>query len=119
MSSKRVFVLNLKDLFASKGRQKIIEVLSLHREMNMMQLVSRVGGRYPEVNRNLAILEDEGIIISEYRKQVKRAKVRIIKIIKENPRTQKLLRTLKELQEDQGPSIALGAHYTTQSTENF
>lgn len=65
-----------------------------------MQLVSRVGGRYPEVNRNLAILEGEGIIISEYRKQVKRAKVRIIKLIKENPRTQKLIRALRDLKED-------------------
>ncbi|NLD66155.1 MAG: hypothetical protein GX648_06235 [Crenarchaeota archaeon] len=100
MSSKRVFILDLRDLFASKGRQKIIEVLSLHRELNVMQLVSRVGGRYPEVNRNLAILEGEGIIISEYRKQVKRAKVRIIKLIKENPRTQKLIRALRDLKED-------------------
>jgi len=95
-----VFILDLRDLFASKGRQKIIEVLSLHRELNVMQLVSRVGGRYPEVNRNLAILEGEGIIISEYRKQVKRAKVRIIKLIKENPRTQKLIRALRDLKED-------------------
>jgi len=100
LSSKRVFILDLRDLFASKGRQKIIEVLSLHRELNVMQLVSRVGGRYPEVNRNLAILEGEGIIISEYRKQVKRAKVRIIKLIKENPRTQKLIRALRDLKED-------------------
>ncbi|MDI9577936.1 MAG: hypothetical protein QM398_07375 [Thermoproteota archaeon] len=92
--------MDLRDLFASKGRQKIIEVLSLHRELNVMQLVSRVGGRYPEVNRNLAILEGEGIIISEYRKQVKRAKVRIIKLIKENPRTQKLIRALRDLKED-------------------
>lgn len=72
----------------------------MHRELNVMQLVSRVGGRYPEVNRNLAILEGEGIIISEYRKQVKRAKVRIIKLIKENPRTQKLIRALRDLKED-------------------
>ncbi|MGE5556080.1 MAG: hypothetical protein ACM3UY_07460 [Methanocella sp.] len=92
--------MDLRDLFASKGRQKIIEVLLLHRELNVMQLVSRVGGRYPEVNRNLAILEGEGIIISEYRKQVKRAKVRIIKLIKENPRTQKLIRALRDLKED-------------------
>jgi DNA-binding transcriptional ArsR family regulator len=91
--------LDLKELFASKGRQRILEILAQYREIAVMQLVHKTGGKYSEVNRNLKILEAEGIIISEYRRQAKRAKVRIIKLNRENPRTEKLLKALKILQE--------------------
>jgi uncharacterized membrane-anchored protein YitT (DUF2179 family) len=43
-------------------------------------------------------LETEGIIINDYRKQVKRAKVRVIILNRENPRAQILLKVLKELE---------------------
>jgi predicted transcriptional regulator len=90
--------LDLKELLASKGRQKIIEILAKYREMNVMHLVNnKVGGRYNDVNRNLIIMEKEGIIINEYRKQVRRAKIRIIKLNMENFRAQKLLKALKIL----------------------
>lgn len=66
--------------------------------MNVMHLVNnKVGGRYNDVNRNLIIMEKEGIIINEYRKQVRRAKIRIIKLNMENFRAQKLLKALKIL----------------------
>jgi predicted transcriptional regulator len=90
--------LDLKKLLASSHRQKILKALSECREMRVMQLVHRVGGPYNEVNRNLKILETEGIIINDYRKQVKRAKVRVIILNRENPRAQILLKVLKELE---------------------
>ncbi|MDI9577868.1 MAG: hypothetical protein WC203_08590 [Candidatus Bathyarchaeia archaeon] len=91
--------MDLKELLASKGRQRILEIIVQYREMNVMQLVRKTGGKYSEVNRNLKILESEGIITSEYRKQVKRARVRIIKLNRENPRAEKLLKALKMLEE--------------------
>jgi predicted transcriptional regulator len=88
---------DLKKLFASSW-QKILKELSQYRELRVMQLVRRVGGPYNEVNRNLKILETEGIIINDYRKQVKHAIVRVILLNRENPRTQILLKVLKELE---------------------
>lgn len=90
--------MDLKKLLASSYRQKILKVLSECKEIRVMRLVHKVGGPYNEVNRNLNILETEGIIINDYRTQVKRAKVRVILLNRENPRTQILLRVLKELE---------------------
>jgi hypothetical protein len=50
--------------------------------MNVMQMVHKTGGKYCEVNRNLTVLEVECIVISECRKQVKRARARVIKLNK-------------------------------------
>ena len=66
----------------------------------MMQLVHKTGGTYNEVNRSIKILEAEGIVLNSYRKQVRCSKVRVISLNKENPRTQKLLHILRELEED-------------------
>lgn len=65
----------------------------------MMELVCRVDAKYNEVNRNLKILEHEGIIINEYQNKPKHHKMRSIKLI-ENERTQKLRTALKILKED-------------------
>ena len=74
--------LGLKELLVSKGRQRILEILLQYWEMNVMQMVHKTGGKYCEVNRNLKILEAECIVISECRKQVKRARARVIKLNK-------------------------------------
>jgi predicted transcriptional regulator len=89
--------LDLKELLASKCRQRVLRVLSECGEIRMMKLVSKVGGRYTEVNRNLKILEVEDIIINGYQKQFKHARVRIIALKRESHRTQKLLKALREL----------------------
>jgi predicted transcriptional regulator len=89
--------LDLKGLLASTGRQKILKVLSEYREIHIMELVRKVCGRYNEVNRNLNILEAEGIIMTYYQKQVKHPKFRIVRLIRENRRTQILLKALKDL----------------------
>jgi predicted transcriptional regulator len=92
--------LDLKKLIASSYRQKILEALSRCREMRVMQLVGRTKGAYNEVNRNLKLLEAEGIIIDDYRKQVKHGTVRVIILNRENPRTKKLLQALKLLDDE-------------------
>ena len=66
-----------------------------------MQLVGRVRGAYNEVNRNLILLEEEGIITNDYRKKVKHGQVRVILLNKENPRTKKLLQALKVLDDEE------------------
>jgi len=68
--------------------------------MRVMKLVSKVNGTYNEVNRNLEILEKEGIIINEYRKMVRHNIVRVIILQKENERTKILLQALRMLEKE-------------------
>jgi len=87
--------LNLKKLLASTCRQKILEALSKPGGMNIMAVVRKINSTYNETNRNLKILEQEGIIRSEVY-----GRVRYIKINRENPRTVLLLQALKTLESE-------------------
>lgn len=84
-------------MLASSLRQKILKVLFEKREMQIMKLVTSVGSTYNDLNRNLLILEKEGIIINEYPVRVRQGKVRIIRLNRENPKTKLLLAALKSL----------------------
>ena len=89
--------MDLSKLLASSLRQNIIRELSKNREIRVMTLVSSVNTTYNDLNRNLLILEKEGIITSEYRVKVKHGKVRVIALNRQNPRTEILLKALKTL----------------------
>jgi hypothetical protein len=90
--------LDLKKLFASSLRQKILKQLSLSREVRVIKLVRGINSTYNEVNRNLRILEVEGIIVNDYQQKVRHGKVRVIRLNRENPRTKILLEALKILE---------------------
>ncbi len=89
--------LELSKILASSLRQKIFRELSKTHEIRIMRLVSNLNTTYNELNRNLVILEKEGLITDEYRVKVKHGKVRVIALNRENPRTKLLLTTLKTL----------------------
>lgn len=95
---KVVTCLDLKKVFASSLRQKILKELSETREIQVMRLVSRVNSTYNELNRNLAILEKEGIILNDYRVKVRHGKIRVIMLNRDNPKTKILLQALKTLE---------------------
>jgi hypothetical protein len=80
----------------------MLRELSLTREIRVMQLVSRVGSTYNELNRNLLILQKEGILTDEYRVKVRHGKVRVIALNRENPKTEVLLQVLKALDKETG-----------------
>lgn len=79
--------MNTIKLFASSSRQNILSELSMTEEIRVMELVRRVGSTYNEVNRNLGILEEAGIIFNEYPVKVKHRKIRVIKLNRESPKT--------------------------------
>jgi hypothetical protein len=62
-----------------------------------MRLVGKVNSTYNDLNRNLTILEKEGIIINEYREKVRHGKIRVLRLNKDNPKTKILLSVLKTL----------------------
>jgi predicted transcriptional regulator len=91
---------DLRLLLASSVRQKILKVLAEKHELQVMKLASNVGTTYNELNRNLIILEKEGIIINEYRVKVRRGKVRVLRLNKDNPKTEVLISALKMLDQE-------------------
>lgn len=89
--------MNLSKVLASSLRQNILKELSKILEIRVMKLVEAVGSTYNEVNRNLEILEKEGIITNDYRVKVRHGKVRVIWLNRDNPKTKILLQALKTL----------------------
>lgn len=82
----------LKQIIASSCRQKILLALAKVRETHVTQLVRMINSTYNQVNRNLAILENEKIIKTE-----RLGYLRIIQLNLENPKTLTLLKALELL----------------------
>ena len=81
--------MDLGRLMASSCRQKILQALSKVGQTHMMDLVRMVNSTYGQVNRNLQILEQEGIVNTLYY-----CRLRIIKLNRGNPKTVTLLKVL-------------------------
>jgi DNA-binding transcriptional ArsR family regulator len=81
--------LKLKQLIASSCRQKILLALSKTKQTYVTNLVRIINSTYNQVNRNLQILEQEGIIKTKHY-----GRMRMIELNTENPRTQALLKAL-------------------------
>ena len=89
--------MDLRKVLASTLRQNVLKELSKTREIRVMKLVDAVSSTYNELNRNLEILEKEGIITNDYRVKVRHGKVRVIRLNRDNPKTKILLQALKTL----------------------
>ena len=84
--------MDLGRLIASTCRQKILEALSTVGQTHVTDLVRRINSTYGQVNRNLQILEHEGIVNIQFY-----GRLRIVKLNRENPKTVTLLRVLRLL----------------------
>lgn len=85
--------MDLATLVSSSCRRRILQVLSNSGQTNIMDLVRKVNGAYNQVNLNLQILREEGIIYDE-----RFGRMRLVRLNKENPRTQLLLQALNLLE---------------------
>lgn len=84
--------MKLQQIIASSCRQKILVSLSQNKETYVTKLVRDINSTYNQVDRNLRILELEGIVKVE-----RYGHVRAIKLNRENPKTTTLLKALKLL----------------------
>jgi len=97
--------MDLRQLMASSCRQKILETLSKVEQTHMMDLVRRVNSTYTQVNRNIEILEWEGII------EIKNlGRMKIIQLKREDDKTKAILKALEIL----GRQEVLGSLYPIQ-----
>ena len=85
--------MDAKKMLASSCRQRILKALSGEREVAIMELVQAVKSTYNEVNRNLHILEREGIVTQQYI-----GRKRIVRLNLKNQKTSTLLKALKILE---------------------
>jgi len=88
--------LNSNQLIASLCRQKIIETLSKMGQTHMMDLVRRVNSTYSQVNRNIEILEWEGIVVTK-----KLGRMKMIQLRREDEKTKAILKALEILKQQQ------------------
>ena len=85
--------MDLERVLASSCRRRILKVLWRIGRANVMELVRKVNSTYSQVNPNLKILREEGIIFDEHF-----GRMRIIRLNKENPKTALLLEALRILE---------------------
>jgi len=85
--------MDLEVLLASSCRRKILRVLFRSGPIHVMALVRKVNSTYNQVNSNLKILQDEGIVFDEHF-----GRTRYIKLNREDPKTMRLLQVLKILE---------------------
>ena len=81
--------MKLEQVIASSCRQKILIALSRTKRTHVTNLVRIINSTYNQVNRNLQILEKEGIIRTTHYGHIKMIELHI-----ENPKTQALLKAL-------------------------
>lgn len=86
------------DILRSSCRRRILKALSEKKEVNMMKLVRIVNSTYNEVNRNLRILEGEGLVTQQ---RIRRK--RIIRLNLESKKTLTALKALKILEAPNDP----------------
>jgi predicted transcriptional regulator len=73
-----------------------METLSKVKQTHIMDLVRKVNSTYSQVNRNVQILEKEGIVSSNYY-----GRMRIIRLNSDNPKTVAILKALTILKKQQ------------------
>ena len=88
--------MKLSKIIASTCRQNIIETLAETKQTNIMDLIRKINSSFLQVDRNLKLLEEAGIVESS-----KIGQLRIIKLNRNNPKTEALIKALKILREQE------------------
>ena len=86
--------MSIEEVFSSKGRVKILRILSEIGELNISEIARRAGLNYATTNQHLQVLENNKLV---YHKTFGR--IRIFRYNEENPRA-KMIRQLIEFWEE-------------------
>jgi DNA-binding transcriptional ArsR family regulator len=80
----------IEDVFSSKGRVKILTILSEIGELNISEIARRAGLNYSTTNQHLQALEDHKIICHKTF-----GRIRIFRYNEENPRARMISRLIE------------------------
>lgn len=83
----------IEEVFSSKGRVKILKILTRIGELNISEIARRAGLNYTTTNQHLQILEDNKLV-----RHKSFGRIRIFRFDEENPRA-RLVKKLIEFWE--------------------
>ena len=86
--------MSIEDIFSSKGRVKILRILSEIGELNISEIARRAGLNYTTTNQHLQVLENNDLVCHKTF-----GRIRIFRYNEENPRAIKI-RQLMEFWEE-------------------
>ena len=78
----------IEDVFSSKGRVKILRILTEMRELNISEIARRAGLNYATTNQHLQVLENHKLV-----RHKTFGRIRIFRYNEDNPRS----RMIKQL----------------------
>lgn len=84
----------IEEIFSSKGRVKILRILSEIGELNISEIARRAGLNYASTNQHLQILENNKLV-----RHKTFGRIRIFRYNEENPRA-RMIRQLIEFWEE-------------------
>ncbi|MCJ7721327.1 winged helix-turn-helix domain-containing protein [Candidatus Bathyarchaeota archaeon] len=84
----------IEEIFSSKGRVKILRILSEIGELNISEIARRAGLNYATTNQHLQVLENNKLVCHKTF-----GRIRIFRYNEENPRA-KMIRQLVEFWEE-------------------
>ena len=84
----------IEEIFSSKGRVKILRILSEIGELNISEIARRAGLNYATTNQHLQVLENNKLVCHKTF-----GRIRIFRYNEENPRA-KMIRQLIEFWEE-------------------
>jgi predicted transcriptional regulator len=86
--------MSIEDVFSSKGRVKILRILSEIGELNISEIARRAGLNYATTNQHLQVLENYELV-----RHKTFGRIRIFRYNEENPRA-RMIRQLMEFWEE-------------------
>ena len=86
--------MSIEDVFSSKGRVKILRILSEIGELNISEIARRAGLNYATTNQHLQVLENHKLV-----RHKTFGRIRIFRYNEENPRA-RMIRQLIESWEE-------------------
>jgi DNA-binding transcriptional ArsR family regulator len=86
--------MSIEDVFSSKGRVKILRILSEIGELNISEIARRAGLNYTTTNQHLQVLENNKLVCHKTF-----GRIRIFRYNEENPRAIKIRQLMEFWQE--------------------
>ena len=86
--------MSIEEVFSSKGRVKILRILSEIGELNISEIARRAGLNYATTNQHLQVLENNKLVCHKTF-----GRIRIFRYTEENPRA-RMIRQLIEFWEE-------------------
>ncbi|MCW4015329.1 MAG: winged helix-turn-helix domain-containing protein [Candidatus Bathyarchaeota archaeon] len=82
--------MSIEDVFSSKGRVKILRILSEIGELNISEIARRAGLNYATTNQHLQVLESYKLV-----RHKTFGRIRIFRYNEENPRAQMISKLIE------------------------